>query len=237
MKRLIALVEDTPKDARDIISHVQHFTLDIGVEMEVKWFQTGSEFLAQYHHIYDMVFLDINLAGVSGMDIAKILRKIDKQVILIFITSLAQYAVEGYEVSALDFMVKPVEYATFKRKMTRALSYCPVSQDDSLMLNLRDGVECRMTPARIKYIEIQDHSIVIHTTEGNLEAYGNLKKLESKLDPKEFVRSHRSYLVNLSFVTAVHGQMIVVGGEEIPLAKLKRNDFIQALNVHLRERR
>ena len=237
MKRLIAMVEDSPKDARDILSHTQHFTQETGQELEVKWFQSGSEFLSQYRPIYDMVFLDINLSGLSGMDIAKILRKIDKRVILIFITSLAQYAVDGYEVAALDFMVKPVEYATFHRKISRALTYCPGSQDDSIMLNLRDGVECRVTPSRIKYIEIQDHSIVIHTTESNLEAYGNLKQLESKLDPKMFVRSHRSFLVNLSFVTAVHGQNILVGGEDIPLAKLKRSDFIQSLNIHLRERR
>ena len=118
MNRLIALVEDNPKEAEDILSHFRHLATDTEEHFDIKWFKTSGEFLSSYQPIYDMVLLDINLSSeLTGMDIAKFLRKLDSRVVLLFVTSLAQYAVEGYEVSALDFMVKPVNYSTFKRKI------------------------------------------------------------------------------------------------------------------------
>ena len=130
-------------------------------------------------------------------------------------------------------MVKPVNYSTFKRKIERALSHCVGKKGEDIILNLRDGVTYRTSPSRIKYIEIQGHSIIIHSTEGNLESYGSLKQLEADLDSKEFVRCHRSFLVNLSYVRAIHGLTVLVGDEELPVAKLKRTEFMQALNKYL----
>ena len=234
MNRLIALVEDNPKEAEDIFSHFRHLASDTEEHFDIKWFKTGGEFLSSYQPVYDMVLLDINLSSeLTGMDVAKFLRKLDSHVVLLFVTSLAQYAVEGYEVSALDFMVKPVNYSTFKRKIERALSHCVRKQGEDIILNLLDGVSYRTSPSRIKYIEIQGHSIIIHSTEGNLEAYGSLKQLESELDANQFVRCHRSFLVNLSYVRAIHGLTVLVGDEELPVAKLKRAEFMQALNKYL----
>ena len=234
MNRLIALVEDNPKEAEDILSHFRHFSSDTEEHFDIKWFKTGGEFLSSYQPVYDMVLLDINLSSdLTGMDVAKFLRKLDSHVVLLFVTSLAQYAVEGYEVSALDFMVKPVSYSTFKRKIERALAHCVSKQGEDIILNLLDGVSYRTSPSLIKYIEIQGHSIIIHSTEGNLESYGSLKQLESELDANEFVRCHRSYLVNLSYVHAIHGLTVLVGDEELPIAKLKRAEFMQSLNKYL----
>lgn len=234
MNRLVALVEDDPKEAEDIRALFQRFSSESEDNFELKWFKTGGEFLSAYQPVYDMVLLDINLRSeLSGMDVAKFLRKLDSYVPLIFVTSLAQYAVEGYEVSALDFMVKPVSYSVFRRKMERVLSFCRRSRGEDIILKLLDGVDYRTSPSRIKYIEIQGHSIIIHSAEGNLEAYGSLKQLEDKLDAAEFVRCHRSFLVNLAFVRAVHGLSVQVDNEELPIAKLKRQEFMQALNKYL----
>ena len=234
MNHLIALVEDNAKEAEDILSYFSRLASEDGTHFDVKWFRTGGEFLSAYRPIYDMVLLDINLGSeLTGMDVAKFLRKLDSHVALLFVTSLAQYAVEGYEVSALDFMVKPVSYSTFKRKIERALTHCSRKQGEDVILNLLDGVSYRTSPSRIKYIEIQSHSIMIHTTEGNLEAYGSLKQLEAKLDANEFARCHRSFLVNLSHVRAIHGLTVLVDDEELPIAKLKRGEFMQALNKYL----
>ena len=234
MNRLIALVEDNVKDAEEINSHFRRFASESGEHFDIKWFKTGSEFLSSYKPVYDMVLMDINLhAELTGMDLARFLRKLDNEVVLIFITSLAQYAVEGYEVAALDFIVKPVGYTTFKRKINRALQHCFQKQENEIILNLRAGVVYRTSPSHIKYVEIQGHSIIIHSTEGNLEAYGSLKQLETELDANQFVRCHRSFLVNLSYVRAIHGLTVLVGDEELPVAKLKRAEFMQALNKYL----
>ncbi|MBR1812227.1 MAG: LytTR family transcriptional regulator DNA-binding domain-containing protein [Lachnospiraceae bacterium] len=236
MKRNIAMVEDSEKDAKVILSHIRRFSKEKQEELEVTWYRTGGEFLSGYRHTFDIVLMDIQLTQLSGMDIARMLREIDNHVILIFITSLAQYAVEGYEVSALDFMVKPVAYPLFQKKMSRALSCCSPSDEKSILLKLREGLEYRTVPSRIRYLEIQSHDIIIHTTTEDLVAYGNLKQLEDILDPKSFVRCHRSYLVNLAFVTGVHSSSVLLDKDELPIAKLKKADFMQALNVYLREK-
>ena len=232
MNRLIAVVEDNAREYETLQSHVSRMSAETETDIQIKWFRTGEEFLAGYQSVYDVVLMDINLANLNGMDVAKCLRKIDEKVVLIFVTSLAQYAVNGYEVNALDFMVKPVNYQTFYDKLTRAFTTCMNQQDRELVLNISDGMY-RTSASRIKYVEISSHSLVFHTTEGVLNAYGSLKQMEEQLDPRQFVRCNRSYLVNLAFVRAIHGSDVIVDDEPLQISRPKRNGFLQALNDYL----
>ena len=233
MNYLIALVEDSHRDRENVISYFTRLAGETGDHYDLKSFHTGGEFISAYQPMYDMVLMDIQMPGLSGMEAAHLLRKLDEKVILLFITSLAQYALEGYEVAATDFLVKPVEYPAFRRKIIRALSLVSHDSEEEIILSLRDGVQYRLSPSRIRYIEIQSHNLLIHTPEGVLESYGSLNELETRLTPGQFIRCHRSYLVNLAHVKAVHGLNVMVGNEELPLAKLKRQDFMQALNRYL----
>lgn len=232
MDRLIALVEDNDYEAKNVLAHFKRLEQETGTHFDIRRFKTGGEFLSSYKPIYDIVLLDIVLTDLSGMDVAKCLRELDDSVVLIFTTSFAQYALEGYEVSALDFMIKPVTYTIFKRKIERGLLTCTRKQERELLLNLSTGVY-RTSSSRIKYIEIQAHNITFHTTEGILHGIGSLKNIEEQLDPFSFARCHRSFLVNLCYVRAIRGQIAIVDGEELPISRPKRLEFMKALNNYI----
>lgn len=228
---MIAIVEDDPKEAQILQSYISRLA-EAGEACEVRWFQTGREFLSAYQPIYDLVLMDINLPDLNGMDVAASLRKMDRNVILIFVTSMAQYAVQGYEVDALDYMVKPVTFATFSVKFRRALAKSSGQQSRELLINVTDGVY-RTSVSRIKYVEVSDHSLIYHTTDGDLTSYGNLKQVEAQLDPRQFARCNRCYLVNLAHVIAIRGSAVVLDGAELQISRPKRLSFLEALTNYL----
>lgn len=232
MTYLIALVEDSPTEAETIQEYFRRFGADNAVEIDVKWFPKGEAFLLNYQPVYDLVLMDINLPAMNGMDTATRLRRLDSSVALIFITSMARYAIKGYEVDAMDFLLKPVSYPIFCTRIQRALRKSRQEQTQTLLINMSDGVY-RISSSRIKYVEVTDHYLVYHTTEGNLNTYGKLKDVEEKLDKTQFIRCNRCYLVNLAYVRAIRGYTLVVDGDELQISRPKRTAVMEALNDYL----
>lgn len=113
----LAVVDDEQSSIDLLCSYLSRFCRANQMEHTVKTFQSGGAFLWSYSPVYDVIFLDIELGSANGMDIARQIRKTDENTIIIFVTQLAQYAVEGYQVDALDFMVKPLEYYSFELVM------------------------------------------------------------------------------------------------------------------------
>lgn len=228
----IAVVEDIPAEYETLQSYFSRMSSESGDSFEVRWFPTGREFLVNYQPIYDMVLMDISLPDLNGMQVAKSLRKMDQNVVLIFVTSMARYAADGYAVDALDFMVKPVNYTAFSIKVKRGLQRSALSQDQELLISTSDGV-LRTSAARLQYVEVTNHSLVYHTTDGVISSYGNLKDVESKLNSPQFIRCNRCYLVNLTFVRGVKGSTLLVGQDELQISRPKRNAVLEALNNYL----
>ena len=231
MTHLIALVEDSPAEAELLQGYFQRYRADNAVNIEVKWFAEGEKFLLDYQPVYDLVLMDINLPALNGMDTATRLRRLDSSVALIFVTSLARYAIRGYEVDAMDFLLKPVSYPVFCARIQRALRKCRQEQPQSVLINIPNGVY-RIASSRVKYVEVADHSLIYHTTEGKLTTYGKLKDVEEKLDKTQFIRC---YLVNLAFVRAIHGNTLVVDEDTLQISRPKRNAVMAALNDYLGE--
>lgn len=229
---LIALIEDSPAEAELIQQYCRRFGAENSVNIDVKWFPNGETFLSNYQPIYNLVLMDINLPTLNGMDTAARLRRLDSSVLLIFITSMARYAVQGYEVDAMDFLLKPVSYPMFSARIQRALRKSRQEQTQTLLINMSDGVY-RISTSRIKYVEVTDHYLVYHTTEGSLNTYGKLKDVEEKLDKTQFIRCNRCYLVNLAYVRAIHGNILVVDGDELQISRSRRTAVMEALNDYL----
>lgn len=232
MTRMIAIVEDDVKEAQILQSYFEHLPEDFQDSFQVQLFPTALSFLSTYQPIYDIVFMDINLPDLNGLEAAGYMRRLDQNVVLIFVTSMAQYAVRGYEVDALDFLLKPVSFATFTLKLKRALSKCAGTQFQELLVTVSDGV-LRTSAARIKYVEVSDHALIYHTTDGTIRSYGNLKQVEAQLDPRQFVRCNRCYLVNLAFVRGIRGSSVILDSAELQISRPKRNAFLAALNNYL----
>ena len=165
----IAIVEDEKNAADELIENLGIFFQNVGVQADIRWFSDPVTFLDRYKAEFDIVFLDIEMPHINGMEVAQRLRKIDAGVMIIFVTNMAQYAVSGYEVSAFDFIVKPVKYPILEFKMKRALECLNIGSDKKILVNIGGGVECIKTD-ELKYAEVLNHKITYHTVNKDITA-------------------------------------------------------------------
>jgi DNA-binding LytR/AlgR family response regulator len=231
----VAIVEDEDVPAQNLIKYLGRFQDENDLQFEIARYSSGEEFLSAYKNQFDLVLMDIELPDRDGMSVCHDLRKLDAGVIIIFVTNLAQYAVKGYEVDALDFVVKPVAYPVMALKIKRAVDRIKrFSRREGRKITVKDGDLTRsIEHADIKYIEILAHKIIFHTIHGNFKSYGTLKELEGEFSDTDFIRCNSCYLVNLKYVTSVSGYSCVVGGEELQISQPRRKAFIRAINEYM----
>ena len=232
MKINLAIVEDDDKEYTALIAAVERFGSENGVAFSYDRFKTADVMLSAYKPVYDIVFMDIGLPGTNGLEASKRLRERDKNVMIIFVTSLAQFAVNGYEVGAFDFILKPVMYGNIKLKLLRAMERIAASVDLKIKVQSSDGLRI-VSVSDIKYVEVMNRSIIYHTNSGDIRSYGALKNVETQLPKKQFARCNNCYLVNLDYVTSVKDYTAVVGGEELKISHSKKKEFLQALGARM----
>ena len=204
-------------------------------EYVLECYDRGLELLNAYQCDADLIFLDIRVPDMLGMDVARRIRRMDEAVMIVFVTSLTQYAVEGYSVRAFDYILKPVCYASFSAKLERALRMLSHRKQE-LMLELRTKTDVRKVPAdSVIYVETAArHDLLFHTGGEILRQWGALSQYEEQLRQAHFARPCSSFLVNLKYVRGVRKDAVVLGGiggvsEEIPLSRSKRKEFLTAL--------
>lgn len=225
-----AIVEDDDGDAESLASMLKKYSESGKAEFRVSRFRDAISFLEGYVSS-DLVFMDIELPDYDGMKASKKLREKDKSVMIIFVTNMAQFAVSGYEVNAFDFVVKPVTYGNLSLKLDRALPHF-VKEAQRVSIYSPDGT--RIVPvSEIKYVEVMNHRIVWHTTEGDLSLCGSLKKAEEQLPPSDFCRINNCYIVNLKYVTSVGAQTIVCAGDELSVSRPRRREFMRAMTEYI----
>lgn len=224
----IAIVEDEQKSAELLLSYINRFQEETGNTFTTKHFKSGLEFM-DTSEWFDLVFMDIAMPHINGMETARDLRKNNSICSLIFVTNMAQYAIEGYEVSAMDFLLKPVEYFNFCLKLKKAVKLYESQQKHLISVPVEDGVMYLSTDD-IYYIEVIAHSIIFHTNKQVVESRkSTLKTYEQQLLDRGFVRCNYSYLVNLKYVTRSSGDVILVGGSELRISRNRKKSFMKAL--------
>ena len=231
-KMRIAIVEDDKEAAEKLSGFIRHYGRENGRAFEIAEFRDTASFLFGYKPKYDLVFMDIEMPEMNGMEAAKKLREKDKSVALVFVTNMMQFAVGGYEVDALDFIVKPMSYFTFAVKLKRVMDKIASKKETVLPIKTDTGT-VNISSSELKYVEIMKHYAVWHTTDGNHRSRGALKDIEPLLTGCDFVRCNNCYLVNLKFVKGISGYTVNVGGEELLISHPKRRDFVRAVNNYL----
>lgn len=229
----VAIVEDDPSDAEALAAYLEKFSRETENHIEVSRFGNAVDFLDKYAPRYDIVFMDIDMPLLSGMNAAQRLRQIDGNVLLIFVTNLVQYAVDGYEVNAFDFIVKPIGYYNFSIKLKRALERLDRSSGVTIDIRTREKLT-RVSSADIKFVEVYDHNLIYHTSKGDITAVGTLSEAQNLLPEADFYRCSRCYLVNLRYVTVVRGTSVNVGGDEIQISESRRKALFAALADYMR---
>lgn len=228
----IAIVEDSPADAGVLSEYVRRALQECGQTCEISVFERSSAFLTGYRGNFGIVFMDIELPDIDGMEAAKQLRKVDPDVVLIFVTNMSQYAVGGYAVDAMDFMVKPVSYDNLRLKILRALKHIERRKAEKLTIQGKTGVQVVSIPS-IKYVEVFNHKLTIYTVDGTVTAAGSLGKIEEKLEGFPFSRCNNCYLVNLDYVTGVDGYTAYVGKDAIAVSRARKKQFLKDIADHL----
>lgn len=229
----IAIVDDDSNAIKQLRECLDHYSEEKNVNFNVKVFQNGIDFLTGYRSSTDIVFLDVDMPDYNGFQTAKKLREIDESVILIFVTNLAQFAIEGYKYDATDYILKPLKYHAFALKMQKVLKRCQTHQQTSIFVNTENG-EVRLTTDSIYYMESRLHEIVYHTDHGDYSVYGTLKKTEEQLPQDEFYRCNNCYIVNLKYVTKINGYMVRVGEEELAISRTRKKGFVEAVHAYYR---
>ena len=200
----VLIVEDEADEASTLRSHIERFGAARGVEFSVTWLKTAFDFIQQSGK-FDLVFLDIDLPGISGMEAAQLLRTYDEVTPIIFVTNLAQYAVKGYQVDALDFMVKPVGYYDFSLRMEKALRKLRANVGRTIPVQTADGVRV-VALSRLDYVEVRNHDLIFHVAEEEpLRVRGNLSAFERENEGGPLLRISKSVIVNMERIDWVRG--------------------------------
>ena len=235
MKELIriVLVEDAPDSNTIMKSYLERFSAETEYVFEIKTYEDGVSFLQEYDYSADIILMDIDLPGQSGIETVRKLREQDKNVLIMFVTSLVHYAVEGYSVEAFDYIVKPVAYYEFLVKIKRALARVVSRRDKRLEIHLKGGVgKAFVFVSDIKYVEIMGHTLIYHTTNGNYSCYGSMKSICEELRNFPFALCNRCYLVNLRYVSGINQFEVMIGNETLQISHLKRAEFMKRLNYY-----
>lgn len=226
--RNIAIVEDEDVHAARLEEHLTLYQKESRCQLHVDRFRNAEELLARYSPIYAVVFMDIQLPGMNGMEAAFQLRELDRTVSLIFITSLSQYAQKGYEVDAVGYLLKPVSYYDFSLKFRKALDLYVMAEERNVSLDVPGGV-CRVSCDKLMYVEIIRHRLYYHLVDSVIEATGVLSAAEKQLEAHGFLRCNNCYLVNPRFVVNVKGLTVQVGNETLAISRPRRAAFLARL--------
>lgn len=216
-----------------LCNYLDRMQADCGERFQIRIFHSAEELLGAARPDTDAVLLDISMGAMTGMDAAKELRARGSRVALVFITTMTQYAIEGYEVHAFGFLRKPLEYRVFRRQMEDLIAHLRRAQGSAW--EVRTGADSRILATNeIVCLDAYGHSVTVRLADGStLPCSATLSEAEGQLERVGFFRCHKSYLVNLKHVKQIGTDSVTVTGDlVIPLSRHRRKDFLAAFARH-----
>ena len=224
----IAVVDDEKVIREDICELIEKQRPESSVEA----FSTGEELLASEGR-FDIVFLDIQMDGMNGIEAARSLRERQDEIVLIFITGIKEYVFDAFDLYAFQYLLKPLDEKKFAEVLDRAVKEAGRKKEKrGIFIKARN---LTLAQTDILYIESRGKKVEIHTArdEESIEIYAAMDELEGQLG-EGFYRCHRAYIVNMAYITEYGGDSILLtNGDKVYLAKRKYGDFVKAYMWHL----
>jgi DNA-binding LytR/AlgR family response regulator len=225
---------DDEKVFRDVITEYLKPYKETNPEISVMEFTCGEDLVAVYEQgsSFDLIFLDVEMAGLSGVEAGQKVRELDGTVLFVFITSHTKYVPEAFILNAFQFLVKPVERQMFNKEFDRAMKTYKKSKSKYSF-----GYKGKISVLEIKdviYIETFNRHLKVMTTAGSFEFSGNIAAEEKKLADLYFVRCHKGFLVNMNFIYKHSGNAFeLTNGEKVPISRYYKNEALESYNKHV----
>lgn len=212
------------------------YSKETGLKYSLSSFHDAESYLASGDS-YDAVFFDIELPGINGMELSRKIREKGDGTFIIFITHMAQFAIEGYSVSALDFVLKPLSYPQFSLKMAKLLRALENRTPADITIKIKYGpTSMFLQEKEIAYLDVRGHSLTYHCLSSDYQVRSSMVEESSKLS-KLFAHCSDSFLVNLSYVRRIEKNSVIVsysGKEEsLPLTRKYKDSFKKEYLSHL----
>lgn len=230
----IAVCDDELLECVSISAKICACMEELGIPCCIEQFHSGKELLGSLGR-FDVIFLDILMGGMDGMETARQCRRMNFDNILVFLSSSRRYVFEAYDVEAFHYLVKPVDHDKLKHVLKRAAEKGRHHFQDYILVS-RDRQKRKIFLDQVRYFEIRGRQIHVHEEREVWTYYEQMGALEKQLAGKGFFRCHKSYLLNLNYVEFYNRQEAVLdNGERIMIAKRRYEEFCQVILAHMRE--
>lgn len=228
----ISVVEDDFDTRNRIVSALNEYSKAHNVLFQISAFDNADAFVSTYKHDVDIIFMDIELPGINGMDATKLIRKRDQKVIIVFVTNMASYAVEGYQVNALDFILKPLDKSTFEMKMNRIMDKAKLNQDVFISISYNHQTVL-INISELIYVEVVDHYLYFHLTKNEYKVRGSLNSYEDDLTRKGFLRCNNYAIVNPFYIIGINQDNVIIRNGKISISRQRKKAFLESLANYL----
>ena len=225
----VVICDDNIEDMKTLYQFVSRFFDEINCPVNITTFTNGDDFLNEPNRaITKIAFLDIYMAGTDGIEVAKKIREKDKEMVIIFTTVSTDHGLDSYAVYAMQYLVKPIGYAQVKEVLTRASAlFADLLRSIEVMSN---RLTVKLLIRDIMRIEVLDHACYIHTVSETIKSYCTLDEIERQLGGNPFLRTHRSFIVNMRYIEDVaENEFILSDGTIVPI---RRNDKLVIMQKH-----
>ncbi|MEG1131561.1 MAG: LytTR family DNA-binding domain-containing protein [Romboutsia sp.] len=220
----IALCEDEQLQRETIKNYIDEIIRKDDKNYELVEFESGESLLNKYPKGLDILFLDIQMGDINGMDTARKIREFDENVEIIFITGVWEYIQEGYEVRAYRYLIKPVDFENFKTQLSLCIKDIEKQKKSNILVTYKSESN-KVDINSILYIETDNRNTIIHTIDKSYKSNMGINKLEKDLEDKSFVRCHNSFLINLQHISKIGQNSVNLGEFEVLVSRHKMKDL------------
>lgn len=221
----IAICDDEKMQVNALTHIVERYFELKGHKFQINKFDGGESLLDSLQQKYfDIIFLDIEMNGVNGIETAKKIRNDHQKSIIIFITAYCDFVFQGYEVKALNYILKPYKPEKIADVLNQALAELNHRQDIFYVIELKSGTY-KLNLTNTVYFSSDKRKVCAVTAKDNIEFYDKLDELHKKL-PSFFVRIHQRYIININFVSAVEGNVAIINGKTLPVSRVFKQNLI-----------
>ena len=222
----IGIVDDSLESREQIRGFLMQYAKENGETIETVVAEDGIHFVSDYRGDCDVLFLDVEMPMMDGITTAKKIREVDSTVSIVFLTNYSQYAINGYEVNAIDYVMKPITYFVFCQKLKKALAFSGKIGTGEIIVRNETSI-VRLPIRHILYLESERNYILYHTASDVYRERMTMHVAAEQFEKKNFIMCNSGCMVNAAYVKKVVGNDVFVGEDVLQLSRGRKKEFME----------